>query len=196
MKDGNSCLMFLGHYCNWEWVPAITRHFLEGEQLGQIYRPLKNKPVNDIFLRIRSRFGSFGISKDNTLREIIHRKQSGEKLLIGFMADQTPSVANIHYWTQFLNQETPVYTGVERIAKKMGFSVVYLDIKKVRRGYYECIVKPITDKPKEEEAFAITEKYFRELEKTILREPSYWLWTHKRWKFTRKQVKEILSKHE
>lgn len=194
MKNGNSCLLFLGHYCNWEWVPAITRHFKDGEKLGQIYRPLKNKAVDNIFLKLRSRFGSFGIAKNNTLREIVKRKNNGERLLIGFMSDQTPSVANIHYWTNFLNQDTPVFTGVERIATKMNFPVFYLDIEKVKRGYYQCTVKLITDKPREEEEFAITEKYFREMGKTILREPAYWLWTHKRWKYTREQVKEILGK--
>lgn len=183
MKDGNSSLMFLGHYCNWEWVPAITRHFQDGENLGQIYKPLKNRAVDDLFLKIRSRFGSFGIPKDKTLREIVKRRRAGDKLLIGFMADQTPTHNNIHYWTQFLNQRTPVFTGVERIAMQTGFSVVYLDIQKKGRGYYECTVIPIADNPKEEAEFAITEKYIREMEKTILREPAYWLWTHKRWKY-------------
>lgn len=193
MKDGSSSLMYLGHYCNWEWVTAITRHF-EKEKLGQIYRPLKNKAVDDLFLKIRSRFGSFGIPKSNTLREIINRKNKGDQLLIGFMSDQTPSVVNIHYWTNFLNQDTPTFTGVERIAKKMNLPVTYLDIEKVKRGYYKCTVKLITNSPEKEEEFAITEKYFREMEKTILREPAYWLWTHKRWKFTREQVEEILAK--
>lgn len=181
MKDGNSAILFLGHYGNWEWVPSITRHFAD-TTLGQIYRPLKNKAFDDIFLKIRSTFGSFGIAKNNTLRVIMESKRENKKVLIGFMSDQTPSVANIHYWTKFLNQDTPVYTGVERIAKKTGFRVAYLDIIKVGRGRYTSEVKLISDDPKSEPEFAITEKYIREMEKTILRSPAYWLWTHKRWK--------------
>lgn len=192
MKDGNSGLMYLGHYGNWEWVPSLTRHFQDGEKLGQIYKRLKNKAVDDIFLKIRSRFGSFGIEKNDTLREIVRLKRANERTLIGFMADQIPSARNIHYWTEFLNQDTAVFTGVERIAKQSGFSVTYLDITKIKRGYYSCEVKLISAQPKEEEEFAITERYIREMEKTILREPAYWLWTHKRWKYKREEIAELV----
>lgn len=188
MEDNKSCIMFLGHYANWEWVPSITLEFSDGTLLGQIYRPLKNKAFDNIFLKLRSRFGSVSIPKNNTLRSMIEFKKENKKVLIGFMSDQTPSVANIHYWTNFLNQETPVYTGVERIAKKTGFSVTYLDIIKTGRGKYKCYVKLITADPKNEPEFAITEKYIREMERTILRHPAYWLWTHKRWKHKRSDV--------
>ncbi|WP_353121501.1 lysophospholipid acyltransferase family protein [Dysgonomonas capnocytophagoides] len=188
MEDNKSCIMFLGHYANWEWVPSITLEFTDGTLLGQIYRPLKNKAFDNIFLKLRSRFGSVSIPKNNTLRSMIEFKKENKKVLIGFMSDQTPSVANIHYWTNFLNQETPVYTGVERIAQKTGFSVTYLDIIKTGRGKYKCYVKLITADPKNEPEFAITEKYIREMEKTILRHPAYWLWTHKRWKHKRSDV--------
>lgn len=188
MEDNKSCIMFLGHYANWEWVPSITLEFTDGTLLGQIYRPLKNKAFDNIFLKLRSRFGSVSIPKNNTLRSMIEFKKENKKVLIGFMSDQTPSVANIHYWTNFLNQETPVYTGVERIAKKTGFSVTYLDIIKTGRGKYKCYVKLITADPKNEPEFTITEKYIREMERTILRHPAYWLWTHKRWKHKRSDV--------
>lgn len=190
MKDGNSGIMFLGHYANWEWVPSINLLFNDGSLLAQIYRPLKNKVFDEIFLKIRSRFGSVGIPKNNTLRAMINYKKEGKKMLVGFMADQSPSPANIHYWTNFLSQETGVYTGVERIAKKTGFFVTYLDITKTGRGRYIAEVKLITDNPKNEPEFSITEKYIREMEKTILRNPAYWLWTHKRWKHKRQTTNQ------
>ena len=109
------------------------------------------------------------------------------------MADQHPAPQNFHYWTTFLNHDTPVFTGVERIAKQTGFSVVYLDIQKVKRGHYKGTLMLITDKPKEEPEFAITEKYIRAMENTILRNPAYWLWTHKRWKRNREEVEQALA---
>lgn len=188
MKEGNSGIMYLGHYCNWEWVPSINLLFNDGSLLGQIYRPLKNKVFDEIFLKLRSRFGSIGIPKNNTLRAMVSYKQEGKKMLIGFMADQSPSPNNIHYWTRFLSQETGVYTGVERIAKKTGFFVTYLDIVKTGRGRYTANVKLITANPKDEPEFAITEQYIREMETTILRNPAYWLWTHKRWKHKKEDI--------
>jgi len=198
MKDGNSALMFLGHYGNWEWVPSITMSFRNKEDqnklLGQIYRPLKNKAVDDLFLKIRSRFGSFGIAKNETLRVIVKLRKAKQQILIGFMADQTPSFHNIHYWSTFMNQESAIFTGVERIAKQTGFAVVYLDMEKVKRGHYKGTVKLISDKPQDAPEFYITETYIREMERTILRNPAYWLWTHKRWKMTRKEVE--LAQHK
>lgn len=196
MVGGNSVLMYLGHYCNWEWVTSITLGFKGEEmiQLGEIYKPLKNKAMDDLFLRIRSRFGSLGIPKNETLRVIVKLRREKKQTIIGFIADQTPSVRNIHYWTNFLNQDTPVFTGVERIAKQTGFAVTYLDIEKVKRGHYKATVRLIASRPKNEPEFKITEDYARAMEKTILREPAYWLWTHKRWKRTREDVEKAQEK--
>lgn len=192
MGDTNSGLMFLGHYGNWEWVPSITLQFDKDKILGQIYRPLRNEAFDKLFIKIRSRFGSLGISKNDTLRAIIRLRKAKKQTLIGFMADQNPAPQNIHYWTTFLNHDTPVFTGVERIAKQTGFSVVYLDMQKIKRGYYKGTVMLISDNPAEEPEFAITEKYIRAMEKTILRNPAYWLWTHKRWKRNREEVEQAL----
>lgn len=183
MKDGNSALMYLGHYGNWEWVTSIALRMEDNTQLGQIYRPLRNKATDDIFLKIRSRFGTVNIPKNNVLRVIARLKQTKKRLLIGFMADQNPGWNNVHYWSKFMNQDSAVFTGVERIAKSTGFAVVYLDVTKTSRGVYEGVCKLISDNPKEEPEFAITERYIRAMEKTILRNPAYWLWTHKRWKY-------------
>jgi len=192
MKDGNSVLMFLGHYCNWEWIPSITMQFSgkedENKVLGEIYKPLKNKAVDDLFLKIRSRFGSLGIAKHEVLRAIVKLRKEKKQTLIGFMADQIPTLNNIHYWSTFMNQDSAIFTGVERIAKQTGFAVIYLDMEKIKRGYYKATVRLITDKPQDEPEFYITETYIREMEKTILRAPAYWLWTHKRWKKTREEV--------
>ncbi len=194
MEKGNSGFLFLGHYGNWEWVTSITLLYGDKISLGQIYKPLRNKAVDAMFLKIRSRFGSFGIPKDDTFREIVRLKHEGKQVLIGFMADQTPSINNIHYWTNFLNQETPVFTGVERMARKVGGYVAYLDVKRVKRGYYSGRLEMITNHPQTEPETYITETYIRKIEKTILRDPAYWLWSHKRWKHKRENV-ENRNKH-
>ena len=183
MDKGQSGFLFLGHYGNWEWVTSLTLCFGKEIQLGQIYRPLRNKAVDAIFLKIRSRFGSVGIKKEDTFREIVRWKHEGIQSLIGFMADQTPSWNNIHYWSHFLQQDTPVFVGVERISRKVGGYVAYLDVEKVKRGHYRCRFEILSEHPEKEEENFITESYIRHIEKTILRNPAYWLWTHKRWKY-------------
>ncbi len=184
LDNGQSCIMLLGHYGNWEWIPSVTLWLSKHDYFfAQIYRPLKNKWFDDFFLRLRSRFGSVGIAKQDTLRAILQFKASGRSSITGFMADQTPSPANILFRTEFLGRkDTAVLIGAEKIARKTKFSVVYLDVECPKRGYYTATYKLITDTPQNTEEFEITRKYTKELEKTILRAPQYWLWTHNRWK--------------
>ena len=186
VDNGGSCLMLLGHYGNWEFVPSVTLWMRKGSVIfAQIYRPLKNKWFDRFFLKLRGRYHSECIAKQDTLRSILRYKSSGRPSITGFMADQTPSPANIHHLVNFLNHDTPVFTGVEKIAHKVGFSVFYFDVEKIKRGYYSVTIREISKNPKETEEFEITNKYMEMMETTILRAPEYWLWTHNRWKHKR-----------
>lgn len=185
MEQGYSTfVVYMGHYGNWEWFSGSTSCF-HRLKMFQIYRPLKNRAADRIFLELRTRFGAFCMAKQNTVREMVTLKQHKERALAIFLADQTPSRANIHYWSEFLNHDTPVYTGPERLAAKLNFPAVYMDVVKTRRGYYEGTFRMLAERPKELPEFELTERYIRLMEKTILRNPAYWLWTHKRWKHRR-----------
>ena len=187
MEKGHTCfILTMGHYGNWEWFSGSTTRF-EDSRIYQIYRPLNNKAFDKLFADLRTQFGSFGIKKNDTIRDIIKLKQDKTKSVVIFLADQTPSKANLHYWTEFLHQDTAILTGPERISRKLNLPVIFLDTQKVKRGYYTVDMKLITENPKETPEIYITERYARLLEKMILRDPAYWLWTHKRWKHKHEQ---------
>lgn len=182
MRKGHTCfILAMGHYGNWEWFSGSTSRF-EDSRIYQIYRPLTNRAFDRLFLNLRTQFGSFCIKKNDTVRDVIKLKQDKTRAVVIFLADQTPSKANLHYWTNFLNQETAILTGPERIARKLNIPVIFLDTKKTGRGDYRVELKLISEYPKETPENFITEQYARMLEKMILRDPAYWLWTHKRWK--------------
>lgn len=190
MKEGHTCfILLMGHYGNWEWFSASSSRF-EDSRIYQIYRPLTNKAFDNLFIKLRTEFGSFGIKKNDAVRDIIKLKQQKTRSVVIFLADQTPSVVNIHYWTRFLNQETPMLTGPERIARKLDLPVIFLDTRKVKRGYYTVDMELLTAMPKETPEFWITEQYARKMEQCILRNPAYWLWTHKRWKHKRSELEK------
>ena len=196
LNDSQSAILCIGHYGNWEWVTSLNLLFDPAHvKLSQVYKKISNKAVDDIFLKLRSRFESDGIDKNIIYREIIRRRRDNQNLLIGFIADQSPSVGNIHHWIDFLNRNTPVFIGIEKIAKQTDFAVAYLDIECVKRGYYVCDIKLITKAPKEEPDYFITKRYFELLEDNIKRAPAYWLWSHKRWKYTNQgEVDKILKR--
>lgn len=185
VNNGRPCAVYLGHYCNWEWVTSLPLWVSTAAECGQIYHVLENPDFNALFLYIRSRFGAVSVSMAETLRYIVRRRKEGKTLVMGFIADQTPFWNNIHYWTKFLNHDkTAVLTGAERLAKQADFATFYLDIHREKRGYYVAEFKMITDKPKECAEFEITETSTRMLETSIHRQPYLWLWTHNRWKRT------------
>lgn len=180
---GKSCILSLGHYGNWEWVPSIVMHFQPGVKQGLVYKTLHNKAFDRLFLKIRSRFNSKPIEQVSVYRQMIRMQQAGERMVVGFLADQRPFRHNGQYWTTFLNQDTLVQTGMEKIARHLGCAVVYLDIKKVKRGHYMGKFFVISPDASQESDFVIMERYMRKLEETILRAPAYYLWSHNRWKF-------------
>jgi len=184
---GQGVLIVLGHYGNWEYQTFLFLLLdkITSREGFNVYRPLDNKAFNQLYLKFRGHFGASNVTKNETFRTIIRLKRDGITGIFGLVSDQSPSRANIHYWTTFLNQETAILTGPERMSKQTGFAVVYADVKKTGRGFYQTTYKLITDKPKETAEFEITEKYARLMEQTILREPAYWLWSHNRWKHKR-----------
>ena len=189
LDKGHTCFIFsLGHYGNWEWFSGVSARFAGRATIYQIYRPLTNKAFDRLFIYLRTRFNSFGIKKNDAVRNMITLKQNKTHALVPFIADQTPSKTNLHYWKTFLNQDSAIFTGPERIAKKLDIPIVFADTRKVKRGYYTVDIKLITDKPKETPEFYITNEYVRMMEECIMRDPAYWLWTHRRWKYKKQEV--------
>lgn len=187
IDDHRSCAVYLGHYCNWEWVTSLPLAVGGEAVCGQIYHPLENHAFDKIFLKLRSRFGARNMAMNEAFRHILEATEKGETTVTGFIADQVPMWNSIHYWTNFLNHDTPVFTGAERIARKCHFDVFYLDMKRVRRGYYTARFVPITRQIDECGEYAVTERYMRMLEQSISDAPQYWLWSHNRWKRTREK---------
>lgn len=186
-KNRNFCFVYLGHYCNWEWIASLPYWTSDDFLCGQIYHPLRNKAFDKLFLKLRNQFGGTSIPMKETLRKIIELKRAKQKTIIGFISDQAPKWSSIHHWTPFFNRETPVFTGTEKIGKQVNALIYYADVKRVKRGFYHCQFKPFFDNPNDIEDFQITDAYMKNLEQMISAEPQYWLWSHKRWKRTKEE---------
>ena len=192
LNGGQSVALLLGHYGNWEWVSSLVLWLRplvnENVIMGQIYHPLENKVFNRVVLKTRGRMGSDSVAKNDTLRWILGNKRDGHPTILGYINDQVPKWENIHHWLTFLNhKDTPVFTGIERIVHSQNQAAVYVDVKHVGRGRYECEYHVITCHPEQMGEFELTNIYFQRMEQTINRAPQYWLWSHNRWKRTREE---------
>ena len=157
-EQNRSVIATTGHYGNWEWAAmTLSLHCEKNFRAKGLYLPLKNKVFNRAMIRSRSRFG----------------------------VDQSPGRPEKALWMNFLNQETPVAAGTEKYARQYNMVVVYGKITKVKRGWYTLEYLPVIEHPESSPVGEITARHTSELEKVIKAEPSYWLWTHQRWKHKR-----------
>lgn len=181
---GQSCAAILGHYCNWELLSATGLAFDRHNEAvcGLIYHPLRSQVFDRLFIKIRQSMGGLCIPKRDILRYLVSFRSQGLMNLFGYIADQTPKYSNIHLWLPFLNHDTPVFTGAERLMRKMNNAVFYVDMERPRRGKYICTFRLMTDNPAAEPEYAITRRFFEMLEETIRRDPPCYLWSHNRWK--------------
>ena len=179
-KQGKSIALMCGHYASYEWSISInSRITFEG---FAIYKRINNKYFDDLVKKIRSRFKAYLITTKETVPTIEANNEKGVKGLYGFASDQSPQVKQKTYWSNFMGIEVPVYTGAEMLAKKFDMNVMFMKIKKVKRGFYEMEFELLTDDAKSIPNYQITETFLRKVEQQILEAPEFYLWTHKRWK--------------
>lgn len=184
--EGKDVVAVMAHYGNWEWVPSINLHC---KTLGvDVYRPLKNKYFDKYMLRLRSKWGNLNFTMRSTLKEVIKLRKRNQRFIIGLIADQSPGLPEIQYWTKFLNQNTAVLTGPEKIAKLTKSPVVYLNMTKIKRGYYEVDIVPLVKDSTKMKENEITELHAKYLESIIIKKPEHWLWSHKRWKYSQQRA--------
>lgn len=186
-KHGGIVVM-IPHYANFEWLTGMAAIMKPEDITGQVYKPLRNNHLDEMFKLIRSRFGGYNIPKHSTAKEVIRLRRDNKRMALGLITDQSPNRSEAHYWTTFLHQDTVFMDGAERIARMMDFPVFYAELQKTGRGYCKVSFDLITETPKQTADGEITECFARRLEQTIRREPAYWFWSHKRWKLKRENV--------
>ena len=185
LQDNKSVIAVTGHYGNWEWGPIAIGLELR-EKVLVVYKPLSDKNFEGLINTMRSRFGAIMVPMKQTIRKVVAYKKEVHVLVL--VGDQTPTREELNYFTSFLNQQTAIFLGVEKIALMTNNPVIFFSINKTKRGYYECLVKSLVDNPEQTITHQITNLHTRELEQNILAKPEYWLWSHKRWKFSPKKI--------
>jgi Kdo2-lipid IVA lauroyltransferase/acyltransferase len=182
--QNQSVILVTGHISNWEWLLHPLN--LTGVMIDFVYLRLNSPFFEKLSSFIRTRFTDNPlIEKNEALRKTAERHNITRVLALG--SDQSPSNWKSAYWTTFLNQDSGFFTGTERIAKKFGYPVVFSEMRRVKRGYYEMEFTEIArvDEFNDLQEGEITERFIRILEATINKYPSEYLWSHRRWKHKR-----------
>ncbi|WP_426094650.1 lysophospholipid acyltransferase family protein [Flavobacterium sp. DSR2-3-3] len=179
-KKGKSTVLLASHYASWEWLLSINEK-TKFKGIG-VYKKIANKYFDKLLRDIRSKYNAELVETKKAIPLMAENQKNGILSMYGLASDQSPKLNRAFHWDTFMGVEVPVHTGAEMLAKKYDLNVLFVKVKKVKRGFYEATFVPITDNPKSIPDFEITSIFLREVEKQILEAPEYYFWTHKRWK--------------
>lgn len=178
-----SISMMMAHYASYEW--AISMNAYVTYSAFAIYKKIANPYFDKLVRNIRSKFKASLITTKETVPYIIKNKKNNELSIFGFASDQSPKVSSAFHWRKFMGIEVPVHTGAEMLSKKYDMNVIFLKVKKVKRGFYEASLEVLSENASKVPNYEITDKFLKLVEQQIYEAPEYYLWTHKRWKHRR-----------
>lgn len=183
-KQGKSIAVMMAHYASYEWAISLNKY--SNLTSYAIYKRVGNAYFDKMVKDIRLKFKAQLITTRETIPTIEKNHLEKRLGLYGFASDQSPQLSKTHHWGTFLGIETPIHTGAEMLVKRFDMNVIFLKVKKVKRGYYEATLETMFDHPSEVPNYQISEEFLRRVEKQIYEAPEYYLWTHKRWKHKKK----------
>ena len=184
----NRLVLSLGsHMGNWEWILSGAALAFPGRAAG-VYKPLMNPFFEGFMRQLRTRLGADAVPMLATLRYLVAHK--GQGCTLSMLTDQAAGPEDRPYWTTFLNQDTSFYTSADRLAAQLDCAVLYVGIRRVKRGFYEITFTELPDGQAAKAAlaagkFPVTEAFARQLEHDLRATPEQYLWTHRRWKHKR-----------
>jgi len=182
-ETGKGAMLIGAHYNNWEWMGLSLSTYLN-EKMFSVYKPLNNKLSDRLMLNARARFGANIIPMQQFPKVVLKNKNRGAVHLM--IADQSPHRSKLDFFCSFLNQDTPVYLGAEKLMKAANLNLYFVEVHRVKRGFYEMKIVPLTEQSTNEKGQA-TKMPLSHLEKMIINSPESWLWSHRRWKHSRKK---------
>jgi len=183
-------ILMCAHYASWEWIFILQKYI--SHKGFAIYKQLANKYFDRLAKRIRARYNTYLITTKDTIPTLEASKLKGELSMSGFASDQSPKPHNAYHWQEFMGIKVPVHTGAEMIGKKLDMTIVFFNVKKVKRGHYLTTFKTLAETPNDFKDYEITDTFLKLVEEQIREAPEYYLWTHKRWKHKDKVPPEFL----
>jgi KDO2-lipid IV(A) lauroyltransferase len=179
LDAGQSVMLVTSHLGNWEWLlHGVTLQL--GYPVDAAYKPLHDQWAERLMLEVRSRFGARLVPAKELLADFLRRR--GIVRAVAMNADQAPVSTDKRYWTRFLGQDTAFYIGAEQIARATRLPILYVRVRRVRRGYYQVELSQLWDGREVTELNTVTERYARACETDVLKSPVDWLWSYRRWR--------------
>lgn len=180
-KEGKNIILLAGHVFNWEWVNALAKSAPQNHS-HPVYRKVNSDFWENQMKKVRNKFGNEALEANEVIRNILRNQNNGDSIYM-FVADQTPHSASVTYGLEFLNQRTPVFLGYDKLATRLDLIVVYCEMKKVKRGFYQVNYHRIYPDGEKFTEHEVVKKFHKLLENTLRKNPDNYLWSHRKWKY-------------
>lgn len=180
IKSSQPVVLLASHHCNWEWL-LLASCLKLNVGVDAVYKPLRVAAIDRFMFATRSRFGGNPIAVKDFLAEVLKRR--GAARVFALVADQTPPREEEKHWTRFLGQDTAFFVGADKIARITRSPVIFVGIRRIRRGFYEATLQLLAEPPYTGNGTAIIERYARAAEAHITHYPGDWLWMYRKWKY-------------
>lgn len=187
-KNGKSVILMGPHYANWEWIMSLDS-FADYKGYAA-YTRIENKYFNNSIIKSRAKFGTNMLATSKIIASMRYNNKNNIIAGYGLLSDQSPQLKRTFYWREFFGIKVPVHTGAEMLAKRFDMNIVFINTKKIKRGYYETSFELISDNAKSHPDYELTDIFYKMVEERIRKQPEYYLWTHKRFKHKDKAPKD------
>jgi len=177
--QGKDVFIISAHFGNWEWGNATIAKALK-HQTAIFYKPMSNDYLEKYTKERRGRFGGDMLSIYHSMRYLVSKKPKPVAYFL--VADQYPTTKEKQKMVDFFGAKTGFLHGPEDFSRQMGTPVFYMEMRRLKRGYYCMEYFLLTENAKELPANELTQLYARHLEDSIRKQPEDWMWSHKRWK--------------
>ena len=185
-KENRGIVILASHQGNWEWTGAIALY--TKVPVYGIYQKINN-PFFDRFIRKTRGKSGMHLVPTFKLREVLEENQRNQRYgMYGLASDQSPMIKKTKHWYTFFRREVPIHTGAEELARTYDMRIVYLSIRKVRRGYYSASFEAFQPQVEGSSNYSIMEAYMQKVELEIEEQPHTYLWTHRRFKHAKKSL--------
>jgi Kdo2-lipid IVA lauroyltransferase/acyltransferase len=170
-------ILLSGHIGFWEvgsfFFPRL------GFPANYVAKRMKNPFVDEYFTKMREACGASGIDKKNGARKILRALL--DKRAVAVLIDQHAGQADAVI-IDFLGR--PAYTTpvITRLAMKQQVPIVPIFVFRRPDNTYEVCIEPILQLDPEGDVTENTRLLTAPIEAAIRKEPSQWMWLHRRWR--------------
>jgi KDO2-lipid IV(A) lauroyltransferase len=176
-QQGRGVLFFTGHFGYWE-MHAIAHPLRLGERsLAVLARPLDNPYLHEMLEHIRTRTGNSVIYRQGAIRKVMRELAAHQGVAI--LIDQHLHADAIY--VDFFDRPAATTSALAALALRTGAPVIPVFALPLPGGRYRFIYERPVPPPREDSPDAVRE-FTDVLEMYVRRDPSLWLWMHRRWR--------------